>query len=138
MVVRDYDGQVAAALSKLILQPLGPLEIEAKAMEISVSFAWDVGIRDMVVESDSKIVSDALLGLFTSPITVSNILTSLVHQLWDFRSAEVSHVERQGNRPAHLLAKHAKELDSFYNYVIWIEKNSSLIKSAISHDVTSS
>ena len=47
----------------------------------------------MVVESDSKIVFDALLGLFTSPITVSNILTSVVHQLRDFRSAEVSHVK---------------------------------------------
>ena len=92
-VVRDYDRQVTTTSSKLILQPLGPLEIEAKAMEISVSFAWDVGIRDMVVESDSKIVFDALLGLFTSPITVSNILTSVVHQLQDFRSAEVSHVK---------------------------------------------
>ena len=93
VVVRDYDRQVTTTSSKLILQPLGPLEIEAKAMEIGTSFAWDVGIRDMVVESDSKIVFDALLGLFTSPITVSNILTSVVHQLWEFRSAEVSHVK---------------------------------------------
>ena len=38
----------------------GLLEIEVKAMEIGVSFAWDVGIRDVVVESDSKIVADTL------------------------------------------------------------------------------
>ena len=50
MVVCDHEGQVTAALSKLILRPLGPLEIEAKAMEIGISFAWDVGIRDMVVK----------------------------------------------------------------------------------------
>ena len=66
---------------------------------------------------------------------MSNFLTSEGHQLRDFGSAEVSHVKQQGNRPAHLLAKHAKELDSFYNYVIWIEENPSLIESVISHDV---
>lgn len=31
-------------------------------MEIGVSFVWDIGIRDVVIESDSKVVTDTLLG----------------------------------------------------------------------------
>ena len=45
MVIRDHAGKVMATLSKIVHQPLGPLEMEAKAMEEGVTFAWDVGIR---------------------------------------------------------------------------------------------
>ena len=31
-----------------------------KAMEIGVAFTWDVSIRDMVVESDSKMVVETV------------------------------------------------------------------------------
>lgn len=31
-------------------------------MEIGVSFVWDIGTRDVVIESDSKVVTDTLLG----------------------------------------------------------------------------
>ena len=49
VVIRDHEGKVVAAMSKKLLQPLGSLEIEAKAMEIGVSFVWDTGIRDVSV-----------------------------------------------------------------------------------------
>ena len=64
MVIRDHVGRVTAALSKIVHQPLGPLEIEAKAMEEGVTFAWDEGIRDVIFEGDSKIVFDALMWLY--------------------------------------------------------------------------
>ena len=64
MVIRDHVGRVTAALSKIVHQPLGPLEIEAKAMEEGVTFAWDAGIRDVIFEGDSKIVFDALMWLY--------------------------------------------------------------------------
>ena len=59
-VIRDYTGRVEVALSKKLYAHLGPLEIEAKALEEGVSFAWNVSIRDLVVESDSHIFIDAL------------------------------------------------------------------------------
>ena len=79
VVIRDHVGKVIAALSKQFQQLLGPLEIEAEAktMEVGVSFAWDVGIREVILESDSKIVSDALLGLCTPPMIISNILAGV-------------------------------------------------------------
>ena len=74
VVIRDHEREVIAALSKQIHQPLGPLEIEAKVMEVGVSFTWDVGIREVIFECDSNIVFDALLGLCTPPMIISNIL----------------------------------------------------------------
>ena len=34
VVIRDHEGKVIATLSKQVQQPLGPLEIEAKTMEV--------------------------------------------------------------------------------------------------------
>ena len=79
-MICDHEGRVAVAMSKKLLQPLGLLEIEVKAMEIGVFFAWNAGIRDVVVESDSKIVADTLLGLCT-PMVVSNVLNGIAYKL---------------------------------------------------------
>ena len=81
VVIRDHEGRVIAALSKQVQQPPGPLEIEANTMEVGVSFAWDVGTREVILECDSRIVSVALLGLCTSPMIISNILVRVYHQL---------------------------------------------------------
>ena len=69
-IMRDHAGRVEAALSVHFAASLGPLETNAKAMEEGVLFAWDVGIRDFVVESDSMIVIDALMGS-NDPLTVN-------------------------------------------------------------------
>lgn len=61
MVIQDCAGCVTAALSKILHYPLGPFEGEAMAME-GVTFAWDVGVHDVVFKCDSKIVFDALNG----------------------------------------------------------------------------
>lgn len=135
VVIRNYEGEVTTTLSKQIHQPLGPLEIKARVMEVGVLFAWDVGIKEVIFECDSKIVSDALLGLCTPPMIISNILARVSLKFQDFQLVQVSHVRRQGNRPAHILAKHAKDIVNSDNFITWIEENSSLIESAITHDV---
>ena len=86
VVIRDHEGRVIEALSKQVQQPLGPLGIEAKAMEVGVLFAGDVGIRKVILEYDSKIVSDALLSLCTPPMIISNILAMIYHR-WDISLA---------------------------------------------------
>ena len=44
VIIWDYKGQVEAALSKNLPIPLSPIEIEAKALDEGVLFAWDVGV----------------------------------------------------------------------------------------------
>ena len=74
-------------------------------MEEGVTFAWDVGIRDVIFGRDSKIIFDALMGLGFPPVAISNILV------------KVSHVKQQGNRSTHILTSYAKEVLNRDNYV---------------------
>lgn len=78
---------------------------------------------------------DALLGLCTPPVVVSNILVGIAHKLRDFRLAHMSHVKCQGSKPTHILAKYANEVENSDNYVIWVEENPLPIGLAITHDV---
>ena len=65
----------------------------AKAMEIGVAFAWDIGKRDVIVKGDFKIVIDTVLGLYTPSVVVFNVLVGLAHMLKDFRSVQISHMK---------------------------------------------
>ena len=55
-------------------------------MVFGVSFAWDVGIMEVILECHSKIVFDARLGLCTSPMIISNILAV---DLWYIISSRI-------------------------------------------------
>ena len=85
-----------------------PLEAEAKAMEDVVIFARGIGIRDVIFEGDSLQVCNVMNGCSLAPPTVANVLEGIFLQLQSFRSFLFSHIKRDGNKPAHLLAQHAK------------------------------
>ena len=53
VIVHDEEGNVVVAMCRKMDLPLGVLEIEAKALEIGVKFAEEVGLRDVVFEGDS-------------------------------------------------------------------------------------
>ena len=74
-----------AALSKHLPLPLGPLEAEAKAMDEAVLFAWDVGIREAIFETGSSVVSDAIAGYTTPPVSIVDITAGILLRLQDFR-----------------------------------------------------
>ncbi|KAK9997945.1 hypothetical protein SO802_017548 [Lithocarpus litseifolius] len=59
-IIRDHDGQVEVALSKALLVPLGPLEANEKALEESILFALDVGVRDVIFETPKLFVMQKL------------------------------------------------------------------------------
>ena len=93
-----------ATLSKKLYLPLGPLGTEAKAMEEGVHFSWDVGVLDIMFESDSKKVVDALNGVSEAAVAIDNITGGIWVKMQDVRCVSISHVKRKGNRSAHLLA----------------------------------
>ena len=47
------------------------------AIDEVVSFAWDIGVRDVVFETDSSMVTEALNGSTTPPVTIANSLLIL-------------------------------------------------------------
>lgn len=105
-----------AALSKHLQLPLGPLEAEAMAMDGVVSFAWEIGVRDVVFETNSSRVSNALNGSTTPLITMANLIVDTQHRIQGFRMTHIQHIKRQRNKPTLFLAKHAKGTT---NFVTW-------------------
>ncbi|XP_023871669.1 uncharacterized protein LOC111984279 [Quercus suber] len=114
VVIRDHHGIVVAALSKKLTAPLGALETEAKAMEEAVEFAWNIGIRDCVFESDAQIVTNAMLRLAEPPSSIDNIIAGAMSHLHKFWTVQFCHVQRSGNKAAHALAQFARGVSSLH------------------------
>ena len=93
-----------AALSQHLHLPLGPLEAKTKIMDVAASFAWDMGIRDVVFETDSKVESGALCGTITPQVSIIDVIQGTIHRLQDFRQSQIQHVIRNANKAAHILA----------------------------------
>uniref|UniRef100_A0A7N2LUQ1 RNase H type-1 domain-containing protein n=1 Tax=Quercus lobata TaxID=97700 RepID=A0A7N2LUQ1_QUELO len=72
VIIRDSASMVIAALSRRLALPLGALKIEAKAMEVGVQFAMDVGVRDVMLEGDSMCICNALQGMGEASSSVQN------------------------------------------------------------------
>lgn len=53
VVIKDHECLVVATTSKRLNFPLEPLEVEAKAFEEAIDFAWDIGIRNAHFECES-------------------------------------------------------------------------------------
>ena len=105
-------------MSKKLWVGLGPLEVEAKAIEEAIDFAWDIGLQDVVFECDSEVLRGALTRANTPSAAIVNVISS--------------YVRRQRNKLAHILVQYAKSLE---NFVTWIEDNPIPIQSALAQDI---
>ncbi|XP_050266516.1 uncharacterized protein LOC126710173 [Quercus robur] len=63
------------ALSKMLPYPLGAMEAEAKAMECGIIFAWELGLRQVIMEGDSQVVIHALNRGTKSPLPIQQIIS---------------------------------------------------------------
>ena len=102
---------------------------------MGVHFAKDVGIHDLILEGDSLIVFRALSGLSSTPPSVDPMVIGLQTSFREFQQIIFSHVWRQGNKLAHLLAKYAKGIEDFCT---WVEENPCFLEQALTYDVISS
>lgn len=130
MVIRDAQGLVLAAISKRIPANLAALEVEAKAMGIAVNFALEIGFREVYFEMNSSL-KDILSGASEAPASVETITKSISAQMDKFHFVSFTHVKRDGNRPAHILAQFAQQVGDF---VVWLEETP--IEDTCSQDVS--
>ena len=68
-----------------------------------------------------------------APASIETITESILTQVDKFRFVSFTHVKRDGNRPAHILAQFAKQVSDF---VVWLEETPNLIEDACSQDVS--
>ena len=64
-------------MCKKIKAPLGLLEVEAKAYEAGLLLARHLGLRDVVLEVDSLIISNALKQFTLSPTSIDAIVEGI-------------------------------------------------------------
>ena len=133
VLLRDDKGRAVGAMSQNFHAPLGPLEAKSKAMEAAVLFARDLGVQDITFEGDSLQVYNFLARSTGVPPAVVNVLEGIHFHLQFFRSFAFSHVKRASNKPAHLLAQHAKFVSS---YEVWVEETPSFLETVIASDAS--
>ena len=133
VVVRNDKGQLMGALSKLLPYPLGALETKAKAAEIGTTLAWELGLREVILEGDSQTVMTAIANHDPGPIQVHQLIAGIKSWEPKFRAWKSSFTCREGNKAAHQMAKYAKHIS---DYIIWVEDTPPIIASQILDDVT--
>ena len=101
-------------------------------MEEAVSFAWEMGIRDCIFESDSLTVVNSMLRLTEPHLSIANNFTGSLSQLYKFRDVHFSHVVWSGNMTAHTLAQFAIGVSDQNS---WVEEILGCIESLVSQDV---
>ncbi|XP_075674992.1 uncharacterized protein LOC142644220 [Castanea sativa] len=118
IVIRNDKGQIMGAMSKMLDQPLDALEVEANAVEEGVLLAKDLGLRYIIIEGDALMVMAALSGHTSPPSSIQHIIAGA--QLWalSFSAWKSTHVRRNCNQAAHLMARNAKSL---FECIIWVE-----------------
>ena len=119
-------------MCKQIHAPLGPFEAELKAVEVGLQFAKQLGVSEFIIEGDLLIVSKALSHSSSAPTSIDAMIMGIRSVVLEFHSVYFSHVKRNANTPAHLLAKYAKGI---VHQCMWMEKCPSFLELAILHDV---
>ena len=71
-------------------------------------------------------------GCSLAPPAVANVLEDIFLQLQSFRSFLFSHSKREGNKPTHLLAQHAKFV---YDFEAWVEETPRFLEAVVAFDV---
>ena len=113
-MIRNMKGQLMGAFSKRIHLPLGALKVEAMAFEEGILLAKDLSLLEIIIEGDAQQVVKTFTDAGPPPSSISKVIEGAFSQLEHFQSWEVSHVGRDGNMAAHILAKYAKCVDDCF------------------------
>ena len=104
MVVRNQDGRVMAAIAKKIHHPPSVEILEFLAARRAVLFASELGFLQIIFEGDLEVTIRALQEENSAISSVGHIIKDMMSILGSFVTHTFSHVRRQGNTVAHVLA----------------------------------
>ena len=133
VVIREERGLLMGAISKKLELPLGALEVEAKAFEEGILLVGDLGLGNIVLEGDAKLVTNALAGCYSPPSSIQTIIGGIQRWSFNVHAWQVTHVCRTDNCAAHLMARIAKLVN---DSVVWVEDTPPIIACQLNKDVS--
>ncbi|KAK9042916.1 hypothetical protein V6N11_071269 [Hibiscus sabdariffa] len=131
IIVRNEEGLIMAAGIYPNRFVANPELAEAVACEQTLIFLKDLGFRRAVVEGDSLSVISKLCHPLVSRSILSVQLDNILRRLRDFDHISFSHVNRESNKAAHILARLGR---SFSESRFWLEEVPSEVEAAILQD----
>ncbi|XP_042969074.1 uncharacterized protein LOC122301757 [Carya illinoinensis] len=105
VIIRDCNGQVIATMRDKKQMFADPLLAESYGALAAAQLALDLGLQRIVLEGDSLQVTKTLQEEKEAWSCASMIMSETRTCLKHFAKWDVSHVRRNGNKIAHLLAK---------------------------------
>jgi len=107
MVIRDFRGEVVAALCRVLPGNFSVGETEALAVKARILLAKEMDLHQIIVESNSlSVVQSISFKDFRGEIDY--IFHGILSFLEGFSSWQVRHLKRDYNRIAHELARFAR------------------------------
>ncbi|XP_075640434.1 uncharacterized protein LOC142612204 [Castanea sativa] len=132
VAIRDENGMVLASMAKHLRQLYTALEIEAMAPSTALTFATQVGFHNGILESDSLVLTTALINNSTYLSTDGLLMEDIRFNASYFNQLLYSHVKREGNKVAHKLVRHAL---CILDFSVWMEDVLPPIRSAVLDDI---
>ena len=106
VIIRDFKGEAAAGLCRLLNGNFSVLEMEMLAVEAGVLLAKELGLQQIIIESDSLLAVQSISAKEVSGET-GHIVKGILSIMDCFSSWQIRHVKRDSNRLAHELALYA-------------------------------
>ena len=129
VIIRDGQGLPIAALCKRFLSLHSVDDAEARALHEALQFAVEIGIVDAEFEGDSLTICSALRCQDPSFASFGDIIEDARLIARSLQRCSFSHVKREGNRAAHMLARRAIELQD--EFLVWLEDVPPYLESVI-------
>ncbi|GAU21829.1 hypothetical protein TSUD_176750 [Trifolium subterraneum] len=114
--IRGSNGQFILAGSNILFEKLNIMEGEAMAIKEAMCESIQRGFTQVIFESDSKLVVDAILTRNVGVSELYSIISCIQSMLLSHPNFEVKFVKRQANMVAHTLARAAYSKSSRYIY----------------------
>ena len=118
VIVQNENGRVIASMAESFQLPFSVTIVEVIAAKKALQFAKDLGLSSIVLEGDSKITIDGLMGEDSSLAEYGHLIDEAKEIAKKLVEVEFNHVQRQANNVAHNIARHARHVSKFS---VWME-----------------